>query len=877
MPPSQVKTRTVTKIPGTKARAKARATRATPAISRNRRPEALTAIEWQRALRRQFGREQKFTYKDLGPEPIFSEFSVVNPTGGKYRVAIRGGLPGDNFCACADFATNRLGTCKHVEFMLATLAKKRGAKAAFRLGFAPTYSEIYVQYGEQRRLRLRVGGDCPEALRRYFLSLIDASTGSIEASAIASVDQMTAAARAAEHELRCYDDALALIAAHRDAEARRARLAAAYPKADASPELKKLLKAKLYPYQLKGAWFLANRGRALLGDDMGLGKTVQALAATEMLIRHNHVRRVLVICPTSLKHQWREEINRFTAHEAVVVSGLLAARAQQYRAASLAPAEPGKSKSTSTCYLIANYETVSRDLDAIAAFAPDMVIVDEAQRIKNWNTIAARAVKKIVSPHAIVLTGTPLENKLEELISIVQFVDQQQLGATWQVLENHQHRDENGRVIGYRELNKIGETLAPVMLRRRKSEVLLDLPERTEQTRMLPITQQQRVHHEEHKEIVAQIVQRWKRMGFLSDADQHRLTCSLQMMRMVCNSTYLVDHETDFGTKADELLTILDELFVEPGTKVVIFSQWLRSHEIILRRLNARGWGAVSFHGGVPSHKRGALIEQFKTDPACRVFLSSDAGSVGLNLQHAAATVINMDLPWNPAVLEQRTGRVHRMGQKERVQTINLVAEGTIEESILSLLAFKKSLFAGALDGGDNEVFLGGTRLAKFMAGVVQVTEGLPVAVAAVEEVTATDAMVNPEAEGQIPTFAESHRAESAATVERSVVSHALPGEGDADEAEHELASAAPVTSANPWQSVIDSGLGMLQALIEAAKADRTAVTSHVPAAVAPFSTRTETDPATGQKFLKVALPPPEQLQRLVAGIGELLAEFSKK
>ncbi len=116
-------------------------------------------------------------------------------------------------------------------------------------------------------------------------------------------------------------------------------------------------------------------------------------------------------------------------------------------------------------------------------------------------------------------------------------------------------------------------------------------------------------------------------------------------MRMACTGTFWVDHETDFATKTDELVAILDELFVEPANKVVIFSQWLRSHEIILRRLNARGWGAVSFHGSVASHKRGALIEQFETDPNCRVFLSSDASSVGLNLQHAEPIVINTALP----------------------------------------------------------------------------------------------------------------------------------------------------------------------------------------------------------------------------------------
>jgi superfamily II DNA/RNA helicase len=130
----------------------------------------------------------------------------------------------------------------------------------------------------------------------------------------------------------------------------------------------------------------------------------------------------------------------------------------------------------------------------------------------------------------------------------------------------------------------------------------------------------------------------------------------------------------------------------------------------------------VLFHGGVPGDKRGALVDRFNNDPACRVFLSTDAGGVGLNLQHAAAVVVNMDLPWNPAVLEQRIGRVHRLGQTRGVQVINFVARGTIEEGMLSVLAFKQSLFAGILDGGESEVVLQGTRLSKFMETVEQVS-----------------------------------------------------------------------------------------------------------------------------------------------------------
>lgn len=286
-------------------------------------------------------------------------------------------------------------------------------------------------------------------------------------------------------------------------------------------------------------------------------------------------------------------------------------------------------------------------------------------------------------------------------------------------------------MIGYRDLDRIGATLAPIMLRRRKDEVLSQLPERVDNDFFVPLTEAQRVHHEENGETVRRIVQRWRRTGFLSDADQRLLTCALQNMRMSCNSTYLLDGETDHGTKIDELEMLLEEMFAQPDAKAVVFSQWVRTHELIIRRLEARGWGYVLFHGGVPGDQRPALVDRFHEDPACRVFLSTDAGGVGLNLQHAAAAVVNMDLPWNPAVLEQRIGRVHRMGQRRSVQVVNFVAQGSIEEGMLAVLAFKKSLFAGVLDGGASEVFLHGTRLSKFMETVDEVTGAMGTAEAA--------------------------------------------------------------------------------------------------------------------------------------------------
>jgi len=469
------------------------------------------------------------------------------------------------------------------------------------------------------------------------------------------------------------------------------------------------------------------------------------------------------------------------------------------------------------------------------------VIVDEAQRVKNWNTIAARALKRIDSSYAIVLTGTPLENKLEELISIVQFVDQHRLGPTWKLLHEHQVKDEAGRVTGYTKLEKIGQTLAPVMIRRRKSEVLQQLPSRTDQNLLVPMTEPQMVYHQENADEVAKIVRRWRKTRFLSDRDQRGLMIALQNMRMSCNSTYLLDQETDHGVKADELAALFDELLAEPDAKAVVFSQWTRTHDIVIRRLEARGIGYVSFHGGVPSDKRPALVERFRDNPACRVFLSTDAGSTGLNLQHAS-TVVNMDLPWNPAILEQRIARIHRMGQTRPVQVINFVAKGTIEEGMLSTLAFKRSLSAGILDGGSGEISLGGSRLNRFMKDVESVTGniGEGEAVTPAEEVSnivTTDGAASVEGGGAD----EKSSAEETAT--------ARAGGPKAPSRD---------TGSDPWQALAQIGAQFVAAL--AAANDPNAV-AH------PWIER---DPTTGAQNLKMPLPAPETARQLANALSVL-------
>lgn len=341
--------------------------------------------------------------------------------------------------------------------------------------------------------------------------------------------------------------------------------------------------------------------------------------------------------------------------------------------------------------------------------------------------------------------------------------------------------------------------------------------------------------------MVAKIVQRWRKTRFLSDKDQRRLTCALQNMRMSCNSTYLLDQETDHGVKTDELAALLDDLFVGPKAKVVVFSQWTRTHDIVIRRLEARGLGYVSFHGGVPSEKRPALVERFRDDPACRVFLSTDAGSTGLNLQHAS-TLVNMDLPWNPAVLEQRIARVHRIGQAKPVRVINFVAKGTIEEGMLSVLAFKRSLSAGILDGGSGEISLGGSRLTRFIKEVENVTGRMGESEAVTPEEEVGNGVV---------------AAGDTGALEGSVL--------NADIGADDIARAnGPAVSRrdprpDPWLALAQVGTQFV-AVLAAANDPK-----------APAHPWIERDPATGVPSLKMPLPAQETARQLADALSALV------
>ena len=628
-------------------------------------------------LRRvQRSREEKHAISNLHPEePVYSSFAVKSPSGMTYQVEIRDLARRAFACTCPDFRTAGLGTCKHVEATLIWL--KRRQKGPFKLAEKsdPPIPSL-VPSGEH----LRLEGD-PKKLTPTLRHLFD-DNGVLTADP----DEALAKLRRSP-KIRVSQEVETFLESRRRAEERR-HLRRDYETGVVEgrhPEHVTL--HPLYPYQRVGMLHLAFGERALLADEMGLGKTIQAVAACALLHHLGQATRVLVVTPASLKAEWEEQIKRFTTLSHQIVFGPRTARMKAYAQGEM------------PFFTLVNYEQVVSDsLDLNHHLRPDIVVLDEAQRIKNWATKTAQAVKRLQSRYAFVLTGTPIENRIDELYSIVDFLDPSLLGPLFRFNREFYQLDERGRATEYQNLPRLRERVKPVLLRRRKHEVETELPDRTDRQHFVQLTRTMRDEYDQYKQQVSQLLHTAQRRP-LTKKESDLLMVLLGIMRMICDSPSIIKgHECEDCPKMEELEGILEDALSDPDVKVIIFSEW----EGMLKKVRAwaekAGIGFAWHTGSVPQKKRRGEILAFRQDPDCRLFLSTDSGGVGLNLQNASV-VINCDLPWNPARLEQRIARAWRKHQTRPVTVINLVAEDTIEHMMLGTLANKANLAEGVLDG----------------------------------------------------------------------------------------------------------------------------------------------------------------------------------
>ena len=497
------------------------------------------------------------------------------------------------------------------------------------------------------------------------------------------------------------------------------------------------LKRKLYPYQRVGVKAFLARGRLLLADDMGLGKTAQAIASCHALFHAGKVRRGLLIVPAALKSQWQREWELFTDVPVAIVEGNPSEREEIYRRQRRG-------------FLIANYEQLLRDAELIETWQPELICLDEAQRIKNWATKTAASVKSLKPAYRLVLTGTPLENRLSELASLMDWVDDHALEPKWRLVPWHAvHADGKKELTGIRDLKSLRQRLAPTLVRRIRKEVLKQLPSRTDTVVPVQLTDIQRGAHDDLSVPIARLVATAARRP-LSQPEFFRLMSLLTTQRIIANGMAQFEFQKTWPSiaslppdeallrrlespKLAELKQLLRSLVVDQGRKVVVFSQWRRmlklAHWAVRDVLEEQGLRAAFFTGAESQRQRTRNIVELHDDDSTRVLFASDAGGVGLNLQRACSACVNLDLPWNPAVLEQRIGRIYRLGQKRPIDVFNLVSQDSIEERMTLLLSDKQQLFTGLFDGTSDEVEF--ERSGSFLEGVRMVVEAAELPVAA--------------------------------------------------------------------------------------------------------------------------------------------------
>ena len=467
------------------------------------------------------------------------------------------------------------------------------------------------------------------------------------------------------------------------------------------PTVPENLDANLRDYQIEGYQWLSRLAAwgvgGILADDMGLGKTLQALA---VLLDRAADGPALVIGPTSVGFNWVREAQRFAPDLDVHLYR------ETDRADFLSSVGPGT-------LVICSYGLALRDAESLAAVDWNTMVLDEAQAIKNSRSKTSRAIASIDADWTVALTGTPVENHLGELWSLFQVVSPGVFGGWEQFRSRYatpieKMNDEDAR-------NSLAARLQPFVLRRTKSEVLTELPPRTEMNLYVDLSPAERAEYEKVRLAAIGEIDEIESLPQVQDQRFKILAMLTRLRQISCHAGLVNKNWTDSSAKLDQLCQTLESLR-EEGHRALVFSQFTSHLALIRKAMDERGFTYEYLDGSTPAKARQVAVDRFQDGDANAFLISLKAGGTGLNLT-AADYVIHMDPWWNPAVEDQATDRAHRYGQDKPVMVYRIVARGTIEEEILALHESKRDLVAGVMKGTQAAAKLTNEDLMRMMRG----------------------------------------------------------------------------------------------------------------------------------------------------------------
>jgi SNF2 family DNA or RNA helicase len=546
-------------------------------------------------------------YRIEWADNIYGDHILINEYGAHYTVFLRNYEAETGYSNSWDAKLNKLGTTKHI--MSAFSELKKNPALFEQMDKAYPFIEVFCDPLHDYRITWYYSHELPAGeqllLSRYFKTQDHISNTESEIKSFLGFIE-----EAEEFETICIRPEVRE-KVERAFEQSMLRELEQTHKPDYSG-----MKEELFPYQKEGVEFALYKKVALIADEMGLGKTLQAAAAAVLKKQLFGFTKTLVVCPATLKSQWKKEIERFTHEQALIIQGRPEEREAQYF--------------DSTCFFhIVNYETILRDSLAINKAGFDFLILDEAQRIKNYETKTSSSIKRLQPKHTLVITGTPIENRLIDIFSIVSVLDPYFFGPLWEFSYQHCLFDpvKTNKINGYYHLQALNEKLSAILIRREKREVLDQLPTVQQIDIPVALAPEQAEYHASFSKGIARIIHK----KFLTAYDLQKLQRLLASMRMVCDSTYLIDEQTNVSPKLEELQHILFEKLDLEHTdrKIIIFSEWVKVHKLIGQMLRQNGIGFVELSGKVPVKLRGDLIKKFEKSPECKIFLSTEAGVPG--------------------------------------------------------------------------------------------------------------------------------------------------------------------------------------------------------------------------------------------------------